>query len=84
MSSFKYAFILQIIVSRFNSVRNKQIKITQTHTHTHTHKLTHTLQKYFTTSQTPLPQKKNRIITIIIKIHDHNDNSNKILISYAS
>lgn len=47
------------------------------------HKLTHTLQKYFTTSQTP-PQKKNRIITIIIKIHDHNDNSNKILISYAS
>lgn len=32
MSSFKHAFILQIIVSRFNS--SKQIKITQTHTHT--------------------------------------------------
>lgn len=47
------------------------------------HKLAHTLQKYFTTSQTPPPQKKNRIITIIIKIHDHNDNSNKILISYT-
>lgn len=66
MSSFKHAFILQIIVSRFKS------KL---------HKLTHTLQKYFTTSQTP---PKNGIITIIIKIHDHNDNSNKILISYAS
>lgn len=34
MSSFKHAFILQIIVSRFNSVYNKQIKITQTRTHT--------------------------------------------------
>lgn len=32
MSSFKHAFILQIIVSRFNSVCNKQIKITHTHT----------------------------------------------------
>lgn len=77
MSSFKHAFILQIIVSRFNSVYNKQINLKL-------HKLAHTLQKYFTTSQTPPPPpKKNRIITIIIKIHDHNDNSNKILISYT-
>lgn len=50
MSSFKHAFILQIIVSRFNSVCNKQIKITQTHTHTA--KVFH----YF--SDPPPPKKK--------------------------
>lgn len=40
------------------------------------HKLTHTLQKYFTTSQTP---PKNRIITIIIKIHDHKQQNFNLL-----
>lgn len=57
MSSFKHAFILQIIVSRFNSVRNKQIKITQTHTHTHTQTHTHTAKVFHYFSDPP-PQKK--------------------------
>lgn len=47
------------------------------HKLTHTH--THTLQKYFTTSQTPPQKKKNRIITIIIKIHDHKQQNFNLL-----
>lgn len=51
MSSFKHAFIVQIIMSRLNSVCIKQIKITQTHTHTA--KVFH----YF--SDPPPPKKKS-------------------------